>query len=72
MNEIQIRYLSHEDIISMDIDFSFVVDTVKKVLIKHANGFYVNPKKPNIDPTVNSFFHAMPAYLPRLIASWEK
>ncbi len=72
MNKIQIRYLSHEDILSMDIDFNFVVDIVKKTLVEHANGFYANPKKPAIHPDPNSFFHAMPAYLPRLNAAGIK
>ena len=72
MDNIQIRYLSHEDILSMNIDFNFVVDTVKKVLIEHANGFYDNPKKPAIHPDPASFFHAMPAYLPRLGAAGIK
>jgi len=72
MNKIQIRYLSHDDILSMNIDFNFVVDTVRKVLIEHANGFYDNPPKPAVHPDPLSFYHAMPSYLPRLHAAGIK
>ena len=72
MSKIQIRYISHDDILSMNIDFKFVVDTVKKVLIEHAAGFYDNPPKPAVHPDPLSFFHAMPSYLPRLHAAGIK
>jgi len=65
MSIIQLRYVSHDDIISMNVDFDFVVSVIEKVLVEHANGYFVNPKKPAIHPDSKSFFHAMPAYLPR-------
>lgn len=70
--KIEIRYLSHEDILSMNIGFDFAVKTVETVLSEHAGGFYVNPKKPAIHPDPKSFFHAMPGYLPRLKAAGIK
>ena len=72
MNEIQIRYLSHDDILSMNIDFNFAVTAIKKAFIEHANGFYENPPKPGIHPNPQSFIHAMPSYLPRLHAAGMK
>lgn len=72
MNKIQIRYLSHDDILSMKIDFSIVVDTIKKALIEHANGFYQNPPKPALLPDPHSFLNAMPSYLTKLHAAGLK
>jgi len=56
----------------MNIEFEFVIDVIEKVFIEHANGFFINPKKPAIHPDPRSFFHAMPAYLPRLNAAGIK
>ncbi len=72
MSIIQLRYVSHEDIISMNLEFDFVVSIIEKVLVEHANGYFVNPKKPAIHPDSKSFFHAMPAYLPRFKAAGIK
>ncbi|MCQ2604049.1 MAG: ornithine cyclodeaminase family protein [Spirochaetia bacterium] len=70
--KLKLRYLSHEDILSMKIGFDFVVKTVEKVLTEHSEGYYVNPKKPAIHPDPVSFLHAMPGYLPRLEAAGVK
>ena len=68
----QLRYLSHEDILSMNVSFETVVEVVEKVLTEHSEGFYANPPKPAIHPDPISFFHAMPGYLPRLHAAGVK
>ena len=67
-----LRYLSHEDILSMNVSFETVIEVVEKVLTEHSEGFYVNPPKPAIHPDPISFFHAMPGYLPRIHAAGIK
>ncbi len=72
MKNIEIKFLSHMDIQSLNIQFDSIIDIVEKVLIEHGRGFFVNPKKPAIHPNSKSFFHAMPAYLPRTHAAGIK
>ena len=72
MNKIQIRYLSHDDILAMKINFTTSVEIITKALIEHANGFYQNPPKPAILPDPHSFINAMPSYLTRLNAAGMK
>ena len=36
----QIRFLSHEDILSMNVSFETVVEVVEKVLTEHSEGFF--------------------------------
>ena len=59
-----IHFLSHSDILEIDLPFPEVVSIVEASLREHGEKRVQNPPKLPIHPVVGSFINAMPAYLP--------
>ena len=65
-------YLTHKDTASVGIGPAEALETAEMVLLEHSKGNYQNPPKPSLYLPENSFFDAMPAYLPGLNAAGIK
>ena len=66
MNQIDLLYLSQEEIINLDLSIKEVIVLVEMGLIEHDNKRVENPPKPGIHSKPDSFIHAMPAYYRKL------
>ena len=66
MNPVDFLYLSQEDILTLNIPISKVIELVEEGLKEHGLGYVENPPKPGIHSKSDSFIHAMPAYYERL------
>lgn len=66
MNQIDLLYLSQEEIINLDLSIKEVIVLVEMGLIEHGNKRVENPPKPGIHSKPDSFIHAMPAYYRKL------
>lgn len=63
MEKVKFLYLSEENILSLNIEWSEIFVSIEKALIEHGNKTVENPPKPGVHRFNNSFIHAMPAYL---------
>lgn len=65
MKKVSFRYLSQEDILSLNLTTKQIVDAVERILRSHGEGKVQMPPKPAIFPRKGrySFFHAMPAFV---------
>ncbi len=65
MKKITFRYLSQEDILSLNLTQEQIVSAVRRVLKSHADRKVQMPPKPALFPRKGSYsyFHAMPAYV---------
>ncbi len=63
MKKVSLRYLSQEDILSLNLTTRQIVDAVERILRSHGEGKVQMPPKPAVFPRKGrySFFHAMPA-----------
>ena len=72
MKPVELIYLSHEDIVSLNMSMGEAITIVENVLREHGRGHFENPPKPGIHPQQDAFIHAMPGYLPRQKAAGLK
>lgn len=62
----ELLYLSRADIVGLGIPRDTILNTVRRALVEHGNKRYEMPAKIGVHPSADTFFHAMPAYLPEL------
>jgi ornithine cyclodeaminase/alanine dehydrogenase len=72
MKPVELIYLSHVDIVSLNMSMGEAITIVENVLREHGRGHFENPPKPGIHPQQDAFIHAMPGYLPRQKAAGLK
>ena len=59
----ELLYLSYQDISSLGIPLSDIIEVVEDAFRQKGQGMAEMPPKPGIHPRPDSFIHAMPAYL---------
>jgi ornithine cyclodeaminase/alanine dehydrogenase len=65
-------YLSAQDVAEAGVTMTEIIETVERVFGEKGEGRVEMPPKPGIHPRVDSFIHAMPAYVPILEAAGVK
>ena len=65
MKKVSLRYLSQEDILSLNLTAEAIVAAVERVILSHGKGLVQLPPKPGIFPRKGkyNYFHAMPAFV---------
>ncbi|MBM3242970.1 ornithine cyclodeaminase family protein [Candidatus Poribacteria bacterium] len=65
-------YLSYENVASVGLLMSEIIDTVEDAFLQKGLGKVEVPPKPGIHTQPDAFIHAMPAYIPELRAAGMK
>lgn len=68
MKKVELRYLSQEDIMSLNIGWDDIIKRVEMAVSEQANGTIENPPKRGIHTRPNSFIHEMPVHLQEMDA----
>jgi len=68
----EVLYLSRGDVEKVGLPMAGVVEAVEAVFREKGEGRIEMPPKPGIHPVVDSFIHAMPAYVPGMGAAGMK
>jgi ornithine cyclodeaminase/alanine dehydrogenase len=63
MKDRTLRYLSRQDVESLAIPMSDVIEAVEEALREKGSGTAEMPPKPGVHPKPDAFIHAMPAFL---------
>lgn len=63
MKKVEMRYLSQEDILSLNIGWDDIIKRVEMAVSEQANGTIENPPKRGIHTRENAFIHEMPVFL---------
>ncbi len=63
MNKAQLKFLSQEDILSLDIPYMDVIDAVERVMSEFAKGTCQLPVKIHVNTRPDTYINAMPAYV---------
>lgn len=63
MKKTEFRYLSQEDILSLNIPYEDVIEVVREVMSAHGKGLCQVPPKIHVNTRNASFLNAMPAYV---------
>ena len=63
MNKAQLKFLSQEDILSLDIPYMDVIDAVERVMGEFATGTCQLPVKIHVNTRPDTYINAMPAYV---------
>jgi len=63
MKKVELRYLSQEDVLSLNIGWEEIIKRVELALSEQANNTIENPPKRGIHTRPNAFIHEMPVYL---------
>ena len=63
MSKHEFRYLSQEDIISLNIPYMDVIDAVEKVMSEFGKGSCQLPVKIHVNSRPGTYINAMPAYV---------
>lgn len=66
MKEINLLYLSQEDIKGLNVSWPKMISLIERVFMEHSKGAFEMPPKPGIHPKKDAFIHAMPGYLREL------
>ena len=66
MKDCSFLYLSQEDIVSLNITWEEIIESVRLALTEHGQKTVENPPKPGVHSKDNSFIHAMPSYLKQM------
>jgi ornithine cyclodeaminase/alanine dehydrogenase len=66
MEDCKFLYLSQEDIVSLNITWQEIIESVRLALTEHGEKTVENPPKPGVHSKDNSFIHAMPSYLKQM------
>ena len=74
MNKKEFLYLSRDDVVSVGLTMTEIVDTVERAFREMGNGRVEMPPKPGIHPGKggDNFIHAMPAYIPAMKSAGVK
>ena len=73
MNEIELLYLSHADVVATDVGMTEIFEALETAFREHGEGRAEMPPKPGIHPGGgDNFIHAMPAYIPALESAGVK
>ena len=65
-------YLSHEEIVGLDLPLADLFAAVERAFVEHGKGAVEMPPKIGVHPHPGTFIHAMPAYVPALRACGVK
>jgi ornithine cyclodeaminase/alanine dehydrogenase-like protein (mu-crystallin family) len=68
----RILYLSRADVAGLDLAMSDIILALEKMFLEKGKRQVEMPPKPGIHPQLDSFIHAMPAYIPALNAAGMK
>lgn len=68
MKRVELRYLSQEDILSLEIGWSEVIKRVEMALSEQAKGTIENPPKRGVHTRPDTFIHEMPVFLKEMDA----
>lgn len=63
MKKVELRYLSQEDILSLNIGWGDIIKRVEMAVSEQANGTIENPPKRGVHTRPDAFIHEMPVYL---------
>jgi len=63
MKKVELRYLSQEDILSLDIGWEDIIQRVEMALSEQAKGTIENPPKRGVHTRPDTFIHEMPVFL---------
>jgi ornithine cyclodeaminase/alanine dehydrogenase len=63
MKKTEFRYLSQEDILSLNIPYEDVIEAVRAIMSAHGKGLCQVPPKIHVNTRDASFLNAMPAYV---------
>lgn len=63
MKRAEFRFLSQEDILSLNLSYTEVLDIVEKAMSEFARGTCQNPVKIHVNTRPQTYINAMPAYL---------
>lgn len=63
MKKVELRYLSQEDILSLDIGWEDIIQRVEMALSEQARGTIENPPKRGVHTRSDTFIHEMPVFL---------
>lgn len=63
MKKVELRYLSQEDILSLDIGWDEIIKRIEMALSEQANGTIENPPKRGVHTRQDTFIHEMPVFL---------
>ena len=63
MKKIEVRYLSQEDVISLNIGWGDVIDCVARACVEQAQGTVECPPKRGIHTREDAFIHEMPVWI---------
>lgn len=72
MNANSVLYLSRDDVETLNIPMSDIIDALDNMFLEKGEGRVEMPPKPGIHPGENAFIHAMPAYIPNMKAAGVK
>ncbi|MFO7667252.1 MAG: ornithine cyclodeaminase family protein [Desulfobacterales bacterium] len=72
MNSNTVLYLSREDVETLNIPMSDIIDALNNMFREKGEGRVEMPPKPGIHTRANAFIHAMPAYIPGMNAAGVK
>lgn len=72
MKEINLLYLSQEDVKGLDAPWDKMIEAIEQVFIEHNEEKIEAPPKIGVHPKENAFIHEMPSYLSRLKLSGIK
>ncbi len=67
-----LRYLSRDDVESLEIPMEDIIEAVESALREKGEGSAEMPPKPGVHPRADAFIHAMPAYLAGMQAAGLK
>ena len=65
-------YLTHDDIVGLDLPPGDVFKAVEQAFVEHARGAVEMPPKIGVHPHPGTFIHALPAFIPALGACGMK
>lgn len=63
MRKVELRYLSQEDIISLNISWEEIIKRVEMAVSEQVNGTIENPPKRGVHTRKDTFIHEMPVFL---------
>ena len=63
MKKVELRYLSQEDILSLNIGWEEIIKRVEMAVSEQANGTIENPPKRGVHTRSDTFIHEMPVFL---------
>ena len=72
MSKDQLLYLSKEDVESVRLPMTEIIDAVERAFLLKGQGLVEMPPKPGIHPREDAFIHAMPAYIKEMEAAGVK